>query len=325
MEYDFSDKIKEFFSNSSEAARSGPKSAAQTPAKPEEKKEGSSKNKKDSASSGGSSSITFSEQIISALKNKVKDHNDKHDKKVTLGQLKKIYRRGAGAFSSSHRPGITRGAWAMARVNMFLKMIRGGSVKDSYKKADQDVAEGHDLYYLERDGESFWEFQDIEFDLAKLDLIYAGIEVWDQDQEAEDLEFSDAEKKTLNKPFRLPSGSNKKFGVYVKNDKGNTVVVKFGDPNMEIKRDDPARRKSYRARHQCDTNVGPKWKANYWSCKFWSSKPVSSLASVEEFLLSDDDGLEWDWDESTFVEQENLFTENPDLQEVKIFIEEDDL
>lgn len=325
MEFDFSDKIKEFFSNSSLAARSGPKSAAQTPAKPEEKKEGSSKNKKDSASSGGSSSITFSEQIISALKNKVKDHNDKHDKKVTLGQLKKIYRRGAGAFSSSHRPGITRGAWAMARVNMFLKMVRGGSVKDSYKKADQDVAEGHDLYYLEREGEAFWEFENIEFDLAKLDLIYAGIEVWDQDQEAEDLEFSEAEKKTLNKPFRLPSGSNKKFGVYVKNDKGNVVVVKFGDPNMEIKRDDPARRKSYRARHQCDTNVGPKWKANYWSCKFWSSKPVSSLASVEEFLLSDDDGLEWDWDESTFVSQEDLFVENPDLEQVKIFIEEEEL
>ena len=66
------------------------------------------------------------------------------------------------------------------------------------------------------------------------------------------------EKKTLNKPFRLPSGSKKKFGVYVKNDKGNVVKVTFGDPNMEIKRDDPERRKSFRARHQCDTNPGPK-------------------------------------------------------------------
>ena len=325
MEYDFSDKIKEFFSNSSEAGRSGPKSDAQTPAKPEEKKIGSSKNKKDSASSDESSSITFSDKIISALENKVKDHNEKYDKKASLSQLKKIYRRGAGAFSSSHRPGKTRGQWAMARVNMFLKMLKGGSVKDSYKKADQDVAEGHDLYFLERDGESFWQFEDIEFDLAKLDLIYAGIDVQDQDQEAEELEFSDAEKKTLNKPFRLPSGSNKKFGVYVKNDKGNTVMVKFGDPNMKIKRDNPERRRSYRARHHCDTNVGPKWKANYWSCKFWSSKPVSSLASAEEFLLSDDDGLEWDWDESNFLSQEDIFIENPELQEVKIFIEEEDI
>jgi len=83
-------------------------------------------------------------------------------------------------------------------------------------------------------------------------------------------------KAPLNKPFRLPSGSKKKFGVYVKNDKGNTVMVKFGDPNMSIKRDNPARRKAYRSRHGCD-NPGPKWKANYWSCKMWSAKPVSKI------------------------------------------------
>ena len=325
MEFDFSKQIKDFFINSSEAARSGPKSDAQTPAKPQDRKSGSSKNKKDSASSGESSPITFSEKVTVSLQNKVKEHNEKYDKKVTLSQLKKIYRRGSGAFSSSHRPGKTRGQWAMARVNMFLKMVRGGKVKDSYRQADQDVSKGHDLYYLERDGECFWDFEDIEFDLAKLDLIYAGIDVQDQDQEAEDLEFSDAEKKTLNKPFRLPTGSKKKFGVYVKNDKGNIVIVKFGDPNMEIKRDDPERRKSYRARHQCDTNVGPKWKANYWSCKFWSSKPVSSLASAEEFLLSDDDGLDWGWDESTFANQEELFVEFPDLKNIQISIEEENI
>ena len=56
-----------------------------------------------------------------------------------MGQLKKVYRRGAGAFSSSHRPGMSRGGWAMARVNMFLKMKRGGKVKDSYRKADGDI------------------------------------------------------------------------------------------------------------------------------------------------------------------------------------------
>ena len=88
------------------------------------------------------------------------------------------------------------------------------------------------------------------------------------------VEAADAKKK-LNKPFRTPNGP-KKFSVYVKNDKGNIVKVNFGDPSMEIKRDDPARRKSYRARHNCE-NPGPKWKANYWSCKMWSSTPVSSL------------------------------------------------
>ena len=75
-------------------------------------------------------------------------------------------------------------------------------------------------------------------------------------------------KVTLNKPFRL-SGDSKKFGVYVKNDKGNVVMVKFGDPDMEIKRDNPERKKAYRARHGCD-DPGPKWKANYWSCRSWS-------------------------------------------------------
>lgn len=72
-------------------------------------------------------------------------------------------------------------------------------------------------------------------------------------------------KVTLNKPVR---GGSKKFYVYVKNDKGNVVKVSFGDPNMEIKKDDPERRKAFRARHRCD-NPGPKWKARYWSCKKW--------------------------------------------------------
>lgn len=84
-------------------------------------------------------------------------------------------------------------------------------------------------------------------------------------------------KVKLNDPFRTPDGP-KKFSVYVKNDKGNVVKVNFGDPNMEIKRDDPDRRKSFRARHQCDTNPGPKWKARYWSCRMWEKgKTVSEL------------------------------------------------
>lgn len=74
-------------------------------------------------------------------------------------------------------------------------------------------------------------------------------------------------KVTLNKPFRTPDGP-KKFSVYVKNDKGNVVKVNFGDPNMKIKKNIPERRKSFRARHNCD-NPGPKYKARYWSCKAW--------------------------------------------------------
>jgi SPP1 gp7 family putative phage head morphogenesis protein len=83
-------------------------------------------------------------------------------------------------------------------------------------------------------------------------------------------------KVELEKPFRTPEGP-KKFGVYVKNDKGNVVLVRFGDPKMDIKRDDLERRRNFRARHQCDTDPGPKWKARYWSCKFWSSEKVGDL------------------------------------------------
>ena len=74
-------------------------------------------------------------------------------------------------------------------------------------------------------------------------------------------------KVQLGKPFRTPKGP-KKFSVYVKNPKGNVVKVNFGDPNMKIKKSDPARRKSFRARHNC-SNPGPRHKARYWSCRKW--------------------------------------------------------
>lgn len=74
-------------------------------------------------------------------------------------------------------------------------------------------------------------------------------------------------KVTLNKPFRTPSGP-KKFAVYVKNKSGNVIIVRFGDPNMTIKKNIPERRKSFRARHNCDT-ANDKTTPRYWSCKMW--------------------------------------------------------
>jgi len=90
----------------------------------------------------------------------------------------------------------------------------------------------------------------------------------------EDIEFWDdvvmeaeyqGRKVTLNKPMK---GDVKKSKVYVKNEKGNVIKVNFGDPNMKIKKSNPKRRKSFRARHNCK-NPGPKTKARYWSCKAW--------------------------------------------------------
>jgi len=86
---------------------------------------------------------------------------------------------------------------------------------------------------------------------------------------ARDDDLNEAEyqgrKVSLGKPTR---GDVKKFKVYVKNDKGNVVKVNFGDPNMRIKKSNPKRRKSFRARHNCDS-PGPRWKARYWSCRKW--------------------------------------------------------
>ena len=70
-----------------------------------------------------------------------------------------------------------------------------------------------------------------------------------------------------NKPKRT-SGKNKKFAVLAK--QGQDIkLIRFGDPNMTIKKDKPARRKSFRARHKCDTNPPSKLSARYWSCKNW--------------------------------------------------------
>ena len=87
----------------------------------------------------------------------------------------------------------------------------------------------------------------------------------------ESVELDEAEyqgrKVQLGKPFLTPDGP-KKRSVYVKKPNGKVVKVNFGDKNMRIKKSNPARRKSFRARHNCD-NPGPRWKARFWSCKAW--------------------------------------------------------
>tara|TARA_R100001086_G_scaffold107656_2_gene54341 strand:+ start:1736 stop:1996 length:261 start_codon:yes stop_codon:yes gene_type:complete len=77
---------------------------------------------------------------------------------------------------------------------------------------------------------------------------------------------------TLNKPSRITKGEpgygRKKSKVYVKNKSGKVIKVMFGDPNMEIRKDNPEARKSFRARHKCDTATD-KTTPRYWSCKAW--------------------------------------------------------
>jgi hypothetical protein len=131
-----------------ELARPGPKSAAQTPAPPKERIKGSKENPEGTAATRSKAGdIEISEANEQALKDKIAQFKKDHPKKnaPSLGTLKKVFRRGAGAYSTSFRPTITggqpnsRNAWAMARVNKFLKMAGGGEVKESYRKADGDL------------------------------------------------------------------------------------------------------------------------------------------------------------------------------------------
>ena len=123
---------------------------SQTPAPPKERIKGSKENPEGTASTRSKAGdIEISAENEEALKNKIAEFKDKHPsrKAPTLGALKKVFRRGAGAFSTSFRPTITggkpnsRNAWAMARVNKFIKMAGGGEVKESYRKADGDLLE----------------------------------------------------------------------------------------------------------------------------------------------------------------------------------------
>ncbi len=99
--------------------------------------------------------------------------------------------------------------------------------------------------------------------------VYLGLiqEEYESDEQLLSEAVYQGRKVQLGKAFLTPDGP-KKRSVYVRNDKGNVVKVNFGDPNMKIKKNIPARRKSFRARHNC-ANPGPRWKARYWSCRFW--------------------------------------------------------
>lgn len=115
--------------------------AGSKPAPKKDQIKGSDKNSKGSASGG--KSITFSKKVEESLKKKADEHNEKHgdtaSKKTNVRTLKAVYRRGAGAFSTSHRPDQNRNSWAMARVNAFLHLLRTGKPKNSKYVTDNDL------------------------------------------------------------------------------------------------------------------------------------------------------------------------------------------
>jgi len=201
---------------------------------------------------------------------------------VPYSILKKSYDRGMAAWKGGHRPGASQQQWAFARVNSMLtggkadpdlqKQIRAGGYKKKKKSKKEDFQEEDPCWDTHKQvGMKKKNGKMVPNCVPKEEKVISFKEHVSKslyDHAIMESEYQ-GRKVKLNDPFRLPSGSKKKFGVYVKNDKGNIVKVTFGDPNMGINRDDPAARKSFRARHQCDTNPGPKWKARYWSCYQW--------------------------------------------------------
>ena len=179
--------------------------------------------------------------------------------------LKKVYDRGMAAWKTGHRPGTTPQQWAFARVNSFTTKSAG-----TWGKADSDLAK-----QVEQIEEACWDGYKQVGMKKKGDKEVPNCvpEETDLNEWGEMTEKDDKSGKELNNPTK---GDIKKYKVYVRNDKGNVVKVEFGDPNMEIKRDDPQNRANFRARHNCDQKKD-KTTAGYWSCKFWSSKSVTDL------------------------------------------------
>jgi len=178
-----------------DAERSSPEGkGAKTPAKPSERIKGSEVNKEGSASNSSKSIEVGS--VLESLKAKVKEHNEKHGdkegKKVTLGMLKAVYRRGAGAFSSTHRPGMSRSGWGVARVNAFLKLVRSGSPSNPKYTTDNDLLpSGHpkksnNKSKTEKDFNMSNENNELDNDLLE-----PVVEPTPEEQQAHDDSFSD--------------------------------------------------------------------------------------------------------------------------------------
>jgi len=223
---------------------------------------------------------------------------------IAYSILKAVYNRGMAAWQGGHRPGTTPQQWAFARVNSFITKGSGTWGKadsdlaskvrsnEQFSKFAEALEWGTDelrkKYAKDTPGQSEEACCDDCKDLDEAcwdgykavgtkvlngktvpNCVPATEEVAEEvdwEQVVNEAEYQGKSVK-LNDPFRTPDGP-KKFGVYTMGPNGKVVIVRFGDPNMEIKRDDPERRASYRARHGCD-NPGPKWKANYWSCYQW--------------------------------------------------------
>ncbi len=135
-------------------------------------------------------------------------------------------------------------------------------VYDYLMDENQEYVEEDDSDYKNWDEDDLMEAHDILEKWGKLE--WKEVSNLNESQLFQEAEYQ-GRKVQLGK---IMAGDVKKFKVYVRNDKGNVVKVNFGQKGVKIKKNNPERRKSFRARHKC-SSPGPKWKARYWSCKKW--------------------------------------------------------
>lgn len=144
---------------------------------------------------------------------------------------------------------------------------------DMAEEDDDDDFEDEDFEYDFEDDEGDEEYGDESMESEEMsDMDSDGYEAGDfMEEGVEYLSEAEVKKKKprLGKVTRNPSGSKKKFHVYVKCG-GKVKKISFGDPGLSIKRDSAARRKNFRARHKCDKPAGKdRCTARYWSCYQW--------------------------------------------------------
>ena len=118
---------------------------------------------------------SFSEKIVECLQLKVEKHNERHPAPITLQQLIRVYKRGESVANSTFMPAKTTTQWAIARVNMFLRLAAGKKVADCYKPQDQDIIKGSDRTHEQEMADPFWAFTEGDFISARCDLLLAHV------------------------------------------------------------------------------------------------------------------------------------------------------
>ena len=126
---------------------------------------------------------SFSDKIYSCLAAKVIKFNEENTPRVTLNQLIRVYKRGEKTATVFFSFDKSTAQWAMARVNMFLRLSSDRLVADSYRFQDLDIFAGTDRTYYQEESEPFWNFSELDFTMARSDLLLVHI----TDEEAENI------------------------------------------------------------------------------------------------------------------------------------------